>query len=60
MAKKAAAPRMTQQDRKWQAESDLRTVQAFAELKSSPARLAAAQKVLQEQLKAFSAVKKVK
>lgn len=45
------------QEARWRAESDLRTMQQMAELKSSPGRMRAAEAELNRQVKALQAVK---
>lgn len=58
---KVSAPsvrRMTAEDRRWQAENDLRTMQQFAELKASPQRMKSAQDMLHKQMSVLVQVKK--
>jgi len=45
------------QEKKWQAESDLRTLQAAREIEASRARMAAAKRIADEQMKALSKIK---
>lgn len=45
------------QERRWQAENDLRTIQSYAELKGSPQRLKAVEQILKEAQTAVSKVK---
>ena len=58
-AKVNPAPKMTAQDRKWQAESDARTLMAAEEIKASRARLAAAKAHATKQAQAISKVTKL-
>ena len=67
MATKKAAPKRAAalgplspskaQEARWRAEEDLRVMQRMAELKSDPSRVRAAERLLQEQMSAFKAVK---
>lgn len=57
---KPAAPRMSAQDRKWQAESDLRIIQCAEQVRSDPKRMAAAQKEAASQMSALASVAKGK
>ena len=45
------------QEKKWQAESDLRTLQAAREIEASRTRLAAAKRCADDQMKALSRIK---
>jgi hypothetical protein len=45
------------QEKKWQAESDLRTLQAAKEIEASRARLSAAKRIAEEQMKALAKIK---
>jgi hypothetical protein len=56
----AAAPRITAADKKWQAQSDLRTIQEAAQIQSDKRRMGAAQKEAQNQMAALSSVTKKK
>ncbi len=61
MATKASVKAiMPSMDKKWQAESDLRTLQAAREIEASRARLSAAKRVADEQMKALSKLTKRK
>ena len=46
------------QEKKWQAQDDLRTMQRAAEVKADPSRVKAAQAEAQSQIKALSSVTK--
>jgi len=54
------APRMTASDKKWQAQSDLRTIQEAAQIQADKGRMTAAQKEAQNQMAALSSVAKKK
>jgi hypothetical protein len=56
----AAAPRITAADKKWQAQSDLRTIQEAAQIQANKGRMSAAQKEAQNQMAALSSVAKKK
>jgi hypothetical protein len=43
---------------RWQAEDDLRTMQRMAELKSNPARIRAAESLLNKQMQMVKAIRK--
>ena len=45
------------QEKKWQAESDLRTLQAAREIEASRTRLSAAKRCADDQMKALSRIK---
>ena len=55
-----SAPRITASDKKWQAQSDLRTIQEAAQIQSDKSRMSAAQKEAQNQMAALSSVAKKK
>lgn len=52
----AKAPKMTAQDRKWQAECDLRTLACAAEIKANRQRLSAAQAMARKQANALQKI----
>lgn len=54
--KRATASRISAVDRKWQARDDLRTLQQAQEIQKDRARVAAATKEAQTQVKAIQAV----
>lgn len=54
------ASRMTASDKKWQAQSDLRTIQEAAQIQADKGRMTAAQKEAQNQMAALSSVAKKK
>ena len=54
------APRMSTQDKVWQAEADLRSLQSAAQVSADPKRMAAAKKQAQEQITALASVAKRK
>lgn len=56
----AAAPRMTAEDKKWQAQSDLRTIQQAAQIQADKGRMSAAQKEAANQIAALNSVAKRK
>lgn len=56
----ASAPRVTAADKKWQAQSDLRTIQEAAQIQANKGRMTAAQKEAQNQMAALSSVAKKK
>ena len=64
MAKKSKAstvsraPRMTAQDRKWRAESDLRSLREVEEIRGDPTRLKSARKVANQEMKALKKISK--
>lgn len=49
---------MTAEDKRWQAENDLRTMQQFAELKASPQRMKSAQDMLHKQMSVLTQIKR--
>ena len=53
---KTKVPRMTAQEKRWQAEDDLRVMQRAQEISADKARLQAAQKVAQQQVKSLQKV----
>lgn len=55
-----AAPRMSAESRKYQAQSDLRTIQEAATIQANKGRMTAAQKEAQNQMAALSSVAKKK
>lgn len=55
-----AAPRVSAADKKWQAQSDLRTIQEAAQIQANKGRMTAAQKEAQNQMAALSSVAKKK
>ena len=56
----SAATRLTAQDKKYQAQDDLRTMQRAAEIQSDKSRMTAAQKEAQNQMAALSSISKKK
>lgn len=55
MAKvRGGKPRMSAEDRRWQAQDDLRTLQRAKEIQGSRARMAAAKKEATEQVRAIT------
>jgi hypothetical protein len=60
--KKAPAPvpskSMLADEKRWQAEDDLRTMQRMAELKANPGRIRAAESLLKQQMTAIKSVKR--
>lgn len=54
------ASRMAASDKKWQAQSDLRTIQEAAQIQADKGRMTAAQKEAQNQMAALSSVAKKK
>lgn len=59
-SKVSPASRMTASDKKWQAQSDLRTIQEAAQIQADKGRMTAAQKEAQNQMAALSSVAKKK
>ena len=55
---RAAAPRLSVQDKKWRAQDDLRTLRSAAEIQSDAARVQAAQSEAQQQMQALAQVVK--
>lgn len=49
-------PRMSAQEKKWQAEDDLRVMQRAEQIKSDPTRMKAAQREANSQVKALQKV----
>lgn len=56
----SAAPRVTAADKRWQAQSDLRTIQEAAQIQANKSRMSAAQKEAQNQMAALTSVAKKK
>ncbi len=48
----------TAEERRWKAESDLRTMQQYAELQANPSRIRAAEGLLREQMRVVQSIKK--
>ncbi len=59
-ARAVPAPRMTAEDKKYQAQSDLRTIQSAAQIQADKGRLSAAQKEAANQMAALASVTKKK
>lgn len=57
-AKAIAAPRKSAEDRKWQAQDDLRTLQRAQEIQADKSRLQAAKVEVRNQMAALSKVAK--
>ena len=57
-AKTVAAPRKSAEDRKWQAQDDLRTLQRAQEIQADRSRLNAAKTEVKNQMAALSKVAK--
>lgn len=55
---RGSTAKQMQQEKRWQAEDDLRTLQRAAEIKSDRARMATAKSVATEQMKALARVAK--
>ena len=55
-----SAPRVTAADKKYQAQSDLRTIQEASQIQTDKRRMAAAQKEAANQMAALSSVAKKK
>lgn len=55
-----ATPRMSAEDKRWQARQDLNTIQTAAAIQKDPRRMAAAQKEAKSQIAALSSVAKKK
>jgi hypothetical protein len=55
-----SAPRVTAADKKWQAQSDLRTMQEASQIQSDKRRMTAAQKEAQNQMAALNSIAKKK
>lgn len=58
--KTSPAIRLSAEDKKWQAQQDLRTVQTAAEIQKDPQRMAAALKEAKVQMAALASVGKKK
>lgn len=54
------APRVTAADKKWQAQSDLRTMQEASMIQADKSRMTAAQKEAQNQMAALNSIAKKK
>lgn len=59
-AKAAPAPRMSADEKSWRARDDLRTIQAAQQIQQDKARMTAAQREAQSQVKALQSIGKVK
>jgi hypothetical protein len=55
-----ATPRVSAADKKWQAQSDLRTMQEATQIQNDKARMSAAQKEAQNQMAALNSIAKKK
>lgn len=55
-----SAPRVTAADKKWQAQSDLRTMQEASMIQADKSRMTAAQKEAQNQMAALNSIAKKK
>ena len=55
-----SVPRMSAQDKRWQAQSDLRTIQEATQIQANKSRMTAAQKEAQTQMAALNSVTKKK
>ncbi len=53
-------PTLTAEDKKFQAEDDLRTLRRAKEIQDSPSRLKAATETAEKEIKALNALKKTK